>query len=68
MNWGRSGGLTSWGRSGGLTNCRGLATPAFPLVFLVLGVHGGGECEQQHNGCCPNRSAESGFSDSKIIH
>jgi hypothetical protein len=44
------------------------ATSAFLLVFLVLGVHGGGEREQQHNQCCPNPSAESGFTGSMRIH
>jgi hypothetical protein len=77
-NWGLSWGLASGGLSGGLTSCGGLswglticwgrATPAFPLVFLVLCVYGGGECEQQHNQCCPNRSAESGLTGSRVIH
>jgi hypothetical protein len=44
------------------------ATPAFLLVFLVLGVHGGGEGEQQHNDCRPNPPVGNGFTGSNVVH
>jgi hypothetical protein len=44
------------------------ATPAFLLVFLVLGVHGGGEGDQQHNDCRPNPPVGNGFTGSNVVH
>jgi hypothetical protein len=44
------------------------ATPAFLLVFLVLGVHDGGECEQQHNDCRPNPPVGCGSTSSNVVH
>ena len=56
--------VATWLRPGG----RFAFTPTFPLVSLVLGVHSGGECEQQHDDCWPNPPLETRFTSPNIDH